>query len=786
MRERVRRLREVSLAAPVAVSAERAVLLTRFYKDSHGKFSPPMLRSLAFHYLCSHRSLYIGEDELIVGERGPGPKQCPTFPELTCHTLEDLAILATREKTTYAVGQSVLEDYADHVIPYWRGRSLRDRLFADLTSEWKSAYHAGCFTEFMEQRAPGHTAGDGKLFAKGLADCRAEIDAALALLDTARDPAATEKSQQLRAMRVAADAAIVLARRYAAQARALAMQAPEGPRRDELLRIAAVCTWVPENRPRNLWEALQAYWFHHLAVTSELNGWDAFSPGHLDQHLQPFYEAGLENGTLTREDAKELLGCFWVKFNNQPAPPKVGVTAAESGTYNDFVNINLAGLRSDGTSGSSEVSELILEIAEEMQLLQPQCNVQVSRNTPDSLLHSACRVIGRGLGYPALFNADMVVRELVLQGKNLEDARQGGTSGCVESGAFGKEAYILSGYFNPVKVLELALHDGRDPRTGEQIGLHTGEVERFMSFGALIEAWEAQLRNMVETKIRGNAVIQMLYAREMPAPYLSLLIDDCVKQGRDYNAGGARYNTTYIQGVGIGTLTDSLSALRHHVFEARRITLPDLVAALDADFRGHEQLRQRLMNRTPKYGNDDTRADSLTQLAFETFFDAVDGRPAPRGGTYRINMLPTTCHVYFGSLTGATPDGRRSGKPLSEGISPVQGADRSGPTAVMRSAACMDHSRTGGTLLNLKFSRRAVDGAEGIARLAALVRGYFALGGHHVQFNVTDAAVLRAAQTNPEEHRGLLVRVAGYSDFFCDLSRDLQDEIISRTEHGQT
>jgi formate C-acetyltransferase len=777
-------LRQASLERRPTISAERALLMTRFYREEAERHAPPMRRALAFRRLCEERELYLGPDELIVGERGPEPAATPTFPELTCHSLEDLEVLATREKTSYAVPQEVVDAYAREVIPYWTGRSLRERVFASVPDAWLRAYEAGCFTEFMEQRAPGHTTADGKAFRKGLRQFRSEIATARAALGATRDPDDAARLEQLAAMDAAAEAGMRYAARYAELADARADAEGDPARRRELRRIAQVCRRVPAEPPRDFHEALQAYWFHHLAVVTELNGWDAFNPGHLDQHLGPFYEAGLRDGSLTREGAKELLGCLWVKFNDQPAPPKVGVTAAESGTYNDFVNINLGGLLADGRDGANEVSHMILEVAEEMRLLQPQCNVQVARDTPDALLLHACRVIREGIGYPALFNADVVVAELLRQGKRLEDAREGGTSGCIETGAFGKEAYVLSGYVNLVKLLELALHDGRDPRTGTQVGPRTGSLDALATFDDLFAAWDAQLRHLVDVKLHGNTVVQALYAEEMPAPYLSLLIDDCIAAGRDYNAGGARYDTTYLQGVGIGTLTDALSALRRHVYETGAIGLPELVAALASDFATDEPLRQRLVHRTPRYGNDDPAADELMQRAFAAFFDAVDGRPAPRGGRYHIDMLPTTCHVYFGSVTGATPDGRHHGAPLSEGISPVQGADRRGPTAVLRSAAAMDHVKTGGTLLNMKFSPRALEGDEGLARLAALVRGYFALGGHHVQFNVVDAAVLRAAQVRPEEHRGLLVRVAGYSDFFCDLGRELQDEIIARTEHA--
>jgi len=783
MTDRVKRLRERSMEVMPTISAERAKIITEFYKENLGKYPPPILRALAFKELCEKKEIYIGEDELIVGERGPGPKLVPTYPELTCHSVEDLETLSTREKTRYLVSEEVFRIYEEEIIPFWRGRSLRDKMFSLLPQEWKDAYEAGIFTEFMEQRAPGHTAGDGKLFRMGLLDFKEKIAAALSRLDLERDPKAYEKRVELIAMDIAADAMIAYARRHAQAARALAERASDPKRKRELLKIAEVCEWVPAHAPRNFWEALQGYWFYHLGVITELNGWDAFNPGHLDQHLFPFFQRDIESGALSPEEAKELLSCFWIKFNNQPAPPKVGVTAAESGTYNDFVNINLGGLTPDGKDGSNELSYLILEVADELHLLQPQVNLQVSRLTPDRLLEAACRVVRKGYGYPPMFNADMVVEELLRQGKSIEDAREGGTSGCVETGAFGKEAYILSGYFNFPKVLEITLNGGWDPRTKKRIGLETGDPRDFGSFDELFSAWERQLRHFIDIKIRGNAVVQGLYATEMPAPFLSILIDDCIEKGKDYNAGGARYNTTYIQGVGIGTLTDSLSAIKHHVFEERTFTMGELLEALSSNFEGREPLRQVLLNKTPRYGNDDDRADELMRRAFDAFFQAVEGRPAPRGGVYHINMLPTTVHIYFGQVTGATPDGRLASQPLSEGISPVQGADRNGPTAVIKSVAKMDHAKTGGTLLNMKFSPQVLEGEEGIKKFARLIRTYFALGGHHVQFNVVSAEVLREAQQKPEEYRGLLVRVAGYTDYFCDLSRALQEEIISRTEH---
>ncbi len=786
MNERTERLRRQSLDASPAISGERARLVTEFYQANAGRYTPPVTRAKTFLHLCQHKTIYLGDDELIVGERGLRPKAVPTFPELTCHSLEDLQILNSRPKTWYRVNDECLALYEKAVIPYWRGRSTRDRIFDEVSPEWRAAYEAGIFTEFMEQRAPGHTVLDEKIYSKGMLDFKQDIAAAISRLDFLRDPEAFEKREALKSFDISCDALIIFAERHAALARQMAETEARPARKAELLKIAEVCSHVPAHAPRTFHEALQYYWFCHLGVITELNGWDSFNPGHLDQHLLPFYQRGLADGSLKPESARELLECFFIKFNNHPAPPKVGVTAAESGTYTDFANINIGGLLRDGTDGSNDISHMLLDIIEEMHLLQPSSNIQLSRKSPDALLKHALRVISHGYGFPSIFNADTVVQEQLRQGKTLEDARGGGCSGCVEVGAFGKEAYILTGYFNLVKVLELALHNGLDPRTGKQLGLKTGEPGSFVTFDDVFAAFRKQLGYFLDIKVSGSRLIERMYADEMPAPFLSVLIDDCIVKGRDYNAGGARYNNTFIQMVGLGSITDCLSAIKQICFQngAPPVTsLKELVRSLDQNFAGNEVLRQRLVNRTHKYGNDDDYADALMLQVFHACFEEVDGRPDARGGRYRVEMLPTTCHVYFGSVTGAMPDGRKAGLPLSEGISPVQGADLHGPTAVIKSAAKMDHVKTGGTLLNMKFSPGLAGTEEGLDKWAHLVRSYFKMDGHHVQFNVVTADTLRKAQAAPEAHRDLIVRVAGYSDYFCDLSTELQEEIITRTEH---
>lgn len=781
MNERIARLRKESFETRPSISIERALLTTEFYLENGGKYSVPVTRALNFRNLCEKKEIYIGPDDLIVAERGPRPKSVSTFPELNCHSAEDLEILNSRPMTNYAVDPKDIDVYREKVIPYWRGRSMRDRAFAQIPREWMDLYEAGCFTEFMEQRAPGHTVMGGQIYRLGMEDFQSTIAEAQAKLDWLNDPHANERNEELKAMSISCDAAILFARRHAELAEKMAAGETNPVRKAELEKIASVCRWVPAHAPRDFWEALQMYWFVHLGTITELNGWDAMSPGHLDQHLAPFYEKGVAEGTLDREKAKELLSCFWIKVNNTPAPPKVGVTAAESGTYNDFTQINLGGLKRDGSDGTSEVSYLVLEVLDELQLLQPQVSVQISGRTPERFLKAAGKVIRRGSGYPSVFNADMVIQEQVRVGKTPEDAREGGTSGCVETGCFGREAYLLHGYLNTPKILELTLHNGVDPLTGKQVGLRTGDLASFRDFEDLYAAFVKQLNHVVDVKIRNDNFLQRMFAAYAPAPFLSVLVEGCIENGRDYYDGGPKYNSDYIQCCGIGTITDSLSVMKKHVFEDRKVALADLVKACDDNWQGHEELRQFVWNKTPFFGNDDDYADSLMQRVYASLFEAIDGKHSPKGPTYHLNMLSTTCHVYFGKKLGATPNGRFALLPESDGTSPSHGADRHGPTAVVKSLGKMDQVKSGGTLLNQRFLPSVLAGEEGIEKLAQLIRTYFRMGGHHIQFNVVDSATLRDAQKSPDQYRDLLVRVAGYSDYFVDLDQYHQEEIIART-----
>ena len=784
MNERIQRLREQSVTTPVHIDLERAKIETDFYKENDGKYSVPVMRAMTLKEYFSKKTLYFGNDELILGEKGKNPQASPTFPELCCHSEEDMKVMSERKLVSFHTTEEDRKLQAAEIIPFWKGRTIREKLLSRMTPEWHDCYEAGIFTEFMEQRGPGHTCGGEQVFTTGYLDYKEKIKKTMDALDWMNDPEASDKMEELKAMDICCDAVIILGERYHEMAVEKAAAETDSKRKAELEQIAKNLEVVPAHKPQTFWQAIQLYWFTHLAVTTELNPWDAFSPGRLDQHLNPYYEADVEAGILDDEHALELLECLWVKFYNQPAPVKVGITLKESATYTDFANINTGGVTPEGKNGVNNVSYLILDCMDEMKLVQPNSNVTISKKTPQKFLKRACEISRKGWGQPAFYNTEAQITELINAGKSLEDARRGGSSGCVETGAWGNEAYILTGYMNIPKIFQLTLFNGFDEYSGKQLGLQLGYAKDFKNFDELWTAFKKQLKHFVDIKIRGNNVIERLYAEEMPAPCLSVVTNDCISNAKDYNAGGARYNTNYIQGVGIGTVTDCVASVKYNVFDEKNFTMEELIDAMEHDFEGYDYIYSLVHDKTPKYGNDDDYADELMREIFDLYHDTIVGRPNMKGGKYGIDMLPTTCHVYFGDVILATPNGRKAHKPVSEGISPEKSADTNGPTAVIKSCAKMDHLATAGTLLNQKFTPNVVAGEAGLNNMASLVRSYFAMDGHHIQFNVVDRQTLIEAQKHPEDHKDLIVRVAGYSDFFRNLDKPLQDEIIERTEQS--
>lgn len=784
--ERIAHLREISdRECQPSISMERAVLLTEAYKKWEGTCSVPVLRGRAFKYIMENRALYLERGALIVGEKGHRPWAAPTFPELCCHTMDDFANMHNRERVFFHVTEEDRRIQEEVIIPYWKDRAMMGRMNAALPQAWHDLFQAGMYTEFLMQRGPGHTVADGKIYKTGYLDFIDRIDHEIQHLDFNNDTEALNKREELMGMRLVCEGMIILGQRYAALARELAETEADPVWKKELLELAEVCDVVPAHAPQTFRQAIQMYWFTHIGVTVEMNNWDAYSPGKLDQHLEPFYHKEIAAGTLTRAQAREYLENLWIQFNNQPAPPKVGITLKESATYTDFCNINTGALRPDGTCGVSDVSYLILEVMDEMKLLQPSSNVQISRKSPEKFLKEALKISRKGWGQPAFYNSEAILQELINMGKTIDDARESGiASGCVETGVAGKEAYVLTGYLNVPKVFELVLNRGYDPYTKKQIAPDMGDPRTFTSYEQLYEAFYKQLKYVADVKIAGNNLIERMYMTHMPVPLLSVITDDCISRGLDYNAGGARYNTSYIQCVGIATITDSLAVMKKHVFEDKSFDMEAIISACKDDFKGHDDIFDLVYNKTPKYGNDDDYADDILRDVSESLQDAIAGRTTPKGSKTIVEFLPTTCHVYFGQVMEASPNGRHAGIALPDGISPEKGADRNGPTAVIKSASKIDQLKTGGALLNQKFTPSVVAGERGLQSMAALIRSYFAMDGHHLQFNVIDSKTLLDAQKNPEEYRELIVRVAGYSDYFNNLDKALQDEIINRTEQN--
>lgn len=779
MNKRVEALRLKSLTTKPSIDMERALLITEAYQLYEDKVSSVMLRALAFKHLMTHKKLYYGDGELIIGERGPKPAATPTYPELCCHSIDDFMVIKNRSHVQFQISQEAFEVQNNVIIPFWKGKSLRDQILKAMSPSWHACYEAGLFTEFMEQRAPGHAVAGQKLFKYGVKDYKKQIKDKL---KAQANTLTADQKDQLQAMLVTLEGLLILGDRYKTMIEAMLSEAKDPIQQETLTRILETLQNIPQKAPQNTHEALQMYWFVHIGIISELNTWDAFSPGRLDQHLWPFVQKDLDRGV--REDViKELLACLWVKFNNQPAPPKVGITLLESSTYTDFANIGLGGLTPDGKDGVNPLSYMILDVIDEMALLQPSSNVQISEQTPDAFIDHALKVLGSGRGQPSIFNADGVVKQLTRQGKTLEDARQGGTSGCVETGAFGKESAILTGYFNLPKILELVMTNGYDNYSKKKVGLQTGAVTGIADYDSLLLAYRVQLQHILHIKMVGNDQIERLIAHKMPAPFMSLMIEGCIENARDYNRGGAKYHSRYVQGVGLGSVTDMLAAIKHHVFDEKRVTLHEIKEAMVKDFAGEVSLLSLLRDKSPKYGNHEALADACMRDVFDAFFESVDGRQSICGGTYRINLLPTTCHVYFGHVMLASPDGRRAKMPLSEGVSPVQGMDKTGPTHVLLSASKIPQDLTGGTLLNQKFTPEFYKSDKARLGIRGLIRTYFKLGGHHMQFNVVDKETLLKAQIHPRDYDDLIVRVAGYSDKFNYLSPILQNEIIARTSH---
>lgn len=783
---RTRLLNNTLLAVKPEICLERARLVTQAYKETEGE---PMVirRAKALAKVLDEMTIFIQPDQLIVGNQASKLRAAPLFPETEAVYLEkELDLFPQREQDRLLISEEAKRELREEILPYWRGRTVYDVAMAAMppeTRELVKLEHQIFSVDIHLTGSIGHIIADyEKVLRLGFNGLKKEVEDKLTTLDLT-EPGSAAKYHFYQACLIICDAVCRWAARYADLARRMAKEETDARRRREYEMIATICDWVPANPARNFREAIQSFWFAHLLLYIEQNGL-AVSPGRFDQYMYPYYKQSLEKGEITREEAQELLECLWIKFTEIMRAYDYECARYFAG-FSISENIVLGGLTPDGRDATNELSYMCLDAEKHTRLSQPNLGIRLHHRTPEDFLLKAVEVISLGRTKPEIFNDEVAITMLTSLGVPLEEARDYSISGCVEAVPPHCNGMTNAAMSNIAKALELALNDGVCRLSGRQVGPRTGNPRNFKSFEELFEAFKLQVSHYVKHMVTALNIIEEVHAQIHPLPYFSLLMDDCVATGKDITWGGARYNYTGPQAVGLADVADSLAAVKKLVFEDKVVTMDELIDALDTNFEGREDLRQLLINGAPKYGNDDDYVDTLAREVAKVYCTEVSKYKNTRGGVYRPGIYSVSANVPLGLHVGALPNGRMATAPLADGISPSHGCEKFGPTGVVKSAAKLDHQRiSNGTILNLKFTPAILSDLRGRMNLAALIRTYFDLGGWHVQFNVVSADTLRKAQKEPEKYRGLIIRVAGYSAFFTELDRAVQDDIIDRTEHA--
>jgi formate C-acetyltransferase len=773
--ERVARIKERLLRSEREIDIERARYATESYQHSEGQ---PMLirRARMLLHLVRHMSITIHPDELIVGNRSVLPRMGVIAPEGAVDWVDrELDILSTRPQDRFRVGPEQAAELRD-LFRYWRGKTLEEIVATRIPHEVSLAVEGKIFGLNQTDHAQGHILPDVAGWLRhGVKGLRDKVNAARRRVEVPQ--------VFYEAALIALQAAQEYMSRYADLAHQLAAQEEDGTRREELERIVSACDWVSENAPRDFWEALQSAWFLFVLLQIESNA-SSFSPGRFDQYMLPFLERDLVSGRLTLPEAQSLLEHLWLKFN-EIVLLRSSASARYFAGFPIGFNVVVGGQLPDGRDATNLVSYMCLRAQADLGLTQPNLSIRIHENSPQSFLMACTSVIRKGSGMPQVFNDRAIIPGQIHRGISPKDAANYAVVGCVELSTPGKAlGWSDAAMFNMARLLEITLYGGRDPQSGQQIGLQTPALNEMCGYEDLEAAYDRQLDHFVGLMVRGCNVIDRIHAQVLPSPFLSLVVDDCIERGIDVTAGGARYNFSGVQGVQVANVADSLVAVRHAVFDEKWLTASELLTALRADYEGYETLRQRLINRVPKYGNDDDRVDSLAARWADRYSELVAKHQNVRGGTYQPGFYTVSAHIPMGANVGATPDGRRAGEPLADGgLSPSAGRDRRGPTSVLRSVSKIDlELASNGTLLNMKFLPAFFDDEHALGRFVHLLRSFCELGVPHVQFNVVSTKMLRQAQSHPEQYRHLVVRVAGYSAYFVELDGALQDEIIRRTE----
>ena len=782
--ERCRRLRDRVVTAENHLCMERARIITRAYKETESDHTI-IRRAKAFKKILSEMSVYILDDELIVGHQASRQRSAPIFPEFAVDWVgEEIDTFETRPQDNFIVTEEVKNEFLRDILPYWKGKTVFDRLKSYIPEDvWLQRYDAGVFSVGLHEDGGGlgHCHMDyEKALQKGFNGIKEDIlELKRGLTSWKKED--IEKNLFYQACLTIIEGVEIFAARYAECAAEMAEKEIDPGRREELLRIAEVCGHVPMNPARSFYEALQSLWFVQLLPQIYDNG-VSISPGRFDQYMYPYYRDDIENGILTKVQAQELLDACWVKFT-EPIKLYKAADAAFHAGYPMGQNLSIGGVGPDGVDAVNDLSFRCLEAHSHMLLMQPNFSARMHKRAPQNYLMAVVDAIKLGNGMPQIMNDEVWIKVLMNVGVPLKVARDYQMIGCVEPGV--KNAWIRAngGYFNITKAIELALNDGVCRICNKKVGLSTGDPKEFKTFDEFYGAVEKQMHNSVGLLIQLDNLVDRVHAELAPIPFVSMLIGDCIENGKDATDGGARYNWTGTLGVGIANAGDTLAAIKKLIYDSNIISMDELITALDDDFKNKEDIRQILLNKAPKYGNDDEYVDGLAKKITDLFHDAHEGYVNYNGGPVGAGLLPVASYVAFGMATGATPDGRKAKEPLADGISPSAGLDLRGPTAVIKSVTTVDHNRClNGVIFNQKFNSTELQTEEGKNKFASMIRTYIELDGGHVQFNIVSSEMLREAQKNPDKYKGLVVRVAGYSAFFNELATEVQDSIIERTE----
>jgi len=778
---RVQAIKERFIGITPEICVERAQLITQSYRETED-LPIHLRRAKAFEKILDGMTIFIQEDELVVGNQCTKPRSAPVYPEFSCKWLEaELDRLEKRTGDVFLISEEKKQTLRD-LFPYWDGKTSNELATSLMTADALDAQAAGVFTVGNYYfNGVGHISVDyAKVLAKGLNGINDDVRAELEKLE-ATNPADLKKMHFLNAVLVSNEAVIRFAGRFAAEAERLAVAENNSARKAELLEVARICRKVPANPAESFHEAIQSFWFIQLVLQLESNG-HSISPMRFDQYMYPYL---VMDKAITTEKAQELLDLLYVKFSEINKVRDEGSTKAFGG-YPMFQNLIVGGVDREGEDATNELSYMCLQATANTKLYQPSISIRVHSDTPAELYRKAAEVSRLGLGMPAYYNDRFIIPALLSRGLTREDARDYGIIGCVEPQVAGKtEGWHDAAFFNMAKILELALNNGVDPLTGRRMGPETGELDGFASYDEVMKAYGTQMKHFVKLLVISDNAVDMAHGQRTPLPFLSALVDDCIAKGMSLQEGGAHYNFTGPQGVGVGNVADSLAAIKKLVFDEKAISLGDLKKALATNFEGveMESLRQMLLNRAPKYGNDDEYADTIAHEGALVYCREVEKYTNPRGGKFQPGLYPVSANVPLGTVVGATPDGRKAGAPLADGVSPVSGVDHSGPTASVKSVARLDHViASNGTLLNMKFHPSALKDDRGIQNLVGVTETFFNGGGTHIQYNVISRDTLLDAQQKPDNYKGMVVRVAGYSAFFTSLDKAIQDDIIARTE----